>query len=248
VAWDRLKTIARILIFPQTCVLCGQWIANPKVGPLCEFCRGELPALKLPVCELCGSLAPASILPDTLYWCSRCRQNPIRSFDRCRSWGLYEGALRKLVHHYKYGGEKNLASVLAELLQEALTGRFRDTRFDLLVPVPSHRLRLKKRGFDHIRELTEKLSRSTGIREYPALTKLRDTVPQQGLTIRERQKNLKNAFRVLDPERINRKRILIIDDVLTTGTTVSEVAATLRRESDPGFIGVLTVGRVAKRG
>jgi competence protein ComFC len=176
--------------------------------------------------------------------CSSCRAGNAE-FDRARAWGLYEGSLRRVIREFKFGGCRRLGVPLAGLLRETLKSF--ELTVEYIVPVPSHRARIRARGFDQIRALTKKLSFDTGIAIFDGLTRIRDTKPQFGLPLRERSRNVKGAFRLKDPEVLENRKVLILDDIITTGATVQEISRMLNSEGKPAWMGVLTVARAARR-
>ena len=137
----------------------------------------------------------------------------MRGFDAAYSFGFYEGVLRDLIHLYKYARIKTLAGPLSALLTQALP---RDEAFDMAVPVPLYWRRRLQRGFNQADLLARGLGRRTGIPVVKALRRLRPTATQAGLSNRSRRQNMVRAFRSLD---VAGKRILLVDDVMTTGAT-----------------------------
>jgi ComF family protein len=194
---------------------------------------------------LCGIPLPAAINDGYPLYCSECLDLKI-PFEHCRSWGIYEGNLREIIRSYKFKGERSLAHDLSGFLFELLDQEFYDIEFDFMMPVPSHRKRKKERGFDHIQTLCLQLSQKTGI-ELVSAEKIRDTPPQKGLSLDQRRRNLKDVFRIVDPEKLNEKNILIVDDICTTGTTISELAVTAKKSARVRYIGAVTVARVPRK-
>jgi len=160
------------------------------------------------------------------------------SFEYARSYGIYKGALQEAIKQLKYHYIKRLSVPLSGLL---LTLSLPDV--DVVIPVPLHGRRLKERGFNQsaliAKHVSDTIKKPLLIN---SLVKTRDTQPQVGLTAEERKRNIKGAFSVYEPHRINGKRILLIDDVLTTGSTVRECSKVLKR-SGARSIYVLTVAR-----
>jgi hypothetical protein len=139
-----LSSAACGLLFPQSCVLCNRWVVNPDWVPLCEGCA-QAPRPKWgPRCDICGTPVHANFL-DPGYPCSRCRKGK-QPCDRIRSWGIYEGRLRELIHAFKFNGLRRLALPLASHLVQCLREDFDGLPIDALVPVPLHRARRRSRG------------------------------------------------------------------------------------------------------
>jgi len=194
---------------------------------------------------LCGIPLPAAINDGYALCCSECLDLEI-PFDHCRSWGIYEGKLREIIRSYKFMGERSLAYDLSGFLFELLDREFSDIEFDYMIPVPSHRKRRKERGFDHIETLCLQLSQKTGI-ELVSAEKIRNTPSQKGLSLDQRRRNLKGVFRIHVPEKLNEKKVLIVDDICTTGTTISELAITAKKSARVRYIAAVTVARVPRK-
>ena len=171
--------------------------------------------------------------------CALCRSG-LRGFDAAYSFGAYEGVLRQLIHLYKYGRVKTLAWPLSGLLAQAMP---RDEAFDATVPVPLYWRRRLQRGFNQAELLARGLSRRTGIPVVKALGRLRPTPAQAGLSNSARRQNVSQAFRARN---VQGKRILLIDDVMTTGATAASCAAALKR-AGARSVSLLTVARVDRR-
>lgn len=149
-------------------------------------------------------------------------------FSRHLSYGLYEGPLREAIHRFKYGRDLTLEGPLGELALAALK-EMGPPHPHLLVPIPLTKGRLKERGFNQSLLIARHLSRRTGIPLLPLLVKVRETPSQTSLGPRDRRNNLKGAFALRDPFPLDGKRVLLVDDVFTTGATLSEAARTLLR-------------------
>jgi ComF family protein len=171
--------------------------------------------------------------------CALCRSG-LRGFDAAYAFGAYEGALRKLIHLFKYGRMRTLARPLGGLLTRALP---RDESFDAIVPVPLYWRRRLQRGFNQAELLARGISRSTGIPVARALRRVQATPTQAGLSNSARRRNVAAAF-------VSRnaagQRILLIDDVLTTGSTATACANALKR-AGAKRVALLTVARVDRR-
>jgi ComF family protein len=171
----------------------------------------------------------------------------MRGFDRAYSFGFYEGTLRSLIHLFKYSGMKPLSARLAGLLIRALP---LDTPYDAVVPMPLYWRRKWKRGFNQAEMLGRHVAEQRGIPLLDAVRRVRATATQAGLTSSNRRKNVAGAFRVKrrfkDDARIRGKRILLIDDVMTTGATAAACASTLKR-AGAASVTLLTLARTDRR-
>jgi len=138
--------------------------------------------------------------------------------------------VREIIHEFKYGRQIHLRRLVARWLHAALDDeRLRGRRFDVVVPVPLHATRLRERGFNQANLLAELLSAQTSIPSKPLLDRIRYTTTQTALDRSERMENLHNAFRLRKNADVRGLRVLLIDDVLTTGSTLSECARVLKR-------------------
>ncbi|MCY3775512.1 MAG: ComF family protein [Candidatus Aminicenantes bacterium] len=165
-----------------------------------------------------------------------------------RAWGPYTGTLRKLIHRFKFSGHRRLAHPLACLLEEAYRKRPNPFTPSCLVPVPSHPRRLRKRGFDQTLLLTRTLGRRLNLPLFRGLRRSRPTLPQSGLDLKARRRNVRNAFRLRQARRLRGEDLVLVDDILTTGATVREICKVLKRDGRAGRILVLTVARVTLPG
>jgi ComF family protein len=174
--------------------------------------------------------------------CGLCRRGLTR-FDAAFAYGSYEAALREMVHLLKYGGVRTLASPMGAFLTGALP---RNQRFDLIVPMPMHWMRRWQRGFNQAELLAAEVSKRTGIRLASPVRRVRSTSPQAGLSRARRRENMSGAFAVARRADVNGKRILLVDDVLTTGATASACAGVLKR-AGAKYVAVLALARADRR-
>jgi ComF family protein len=164
-----------------------------------------------------------------------------------RASGVYDGTLMEAIHLFKYGKKTRLARPLGMLLQETFS-RFWDNQWiDLIVPVPLHIERLRKRGFNQALLLFSKWATTEDIPYDPRVLKRpKKTVPQTNLSRKERKKNVRGAFEICSPVAIKGKRIVLVDDVYTTGFTVNECARTLMN-AGAAVVDVLTLARAVEK-
>ncbi len=174
--------------------------------------------------------------------CALCRAGA-RGFDAAYCFGFYEGALRELIHLLKYDGMKPLAGTLAEYLSRALP---LDERFDAVVPMPLHWRRRFQRGFNQAEALAKDVARRRRIPLLKAVRRIRATRTQTGLTNARRRENVSGAFRAGRGRPLEGLRILLVDDVMTTGATGSACASALKRAGAKS-VTLLTLARVDRR-
>jgi competence protein ComFC len=190
-------------------------------------------------CTSCRTPFQNSFPLDAAGRCALCRSG-LRGFDAAYSFGAYQGVLRELIHLYKYGKIRTLARPLSALLLQALP---RDEAFDAIVPVPLFWRRRLQRGFNQSELLARGLARCTGIPTVNALRRVRPTPTQAGLSNSVRRQNVAQAFR---SRSVQGKRILLIDDVMTTGATAASCALALK-QAGARRVALLTVARVDRR-
>lgn len=198
-----------------TCDVCGREVFGGE--RICAACKKTLPYIRR-FCPVCGRRVREEGV------CAACKQRrPVP--DAVRSCFLHEGDAARLVRTFKRG-ERWLAITFAEELAPILRAF---PAADALIPVPMTARALKKRGFDQTLRLAKELSRLTGVPVVQAAVKQRETAAQKSLTRREREKNLAGCFHIRLRKEVRGRAVVIIDDTYTTGATVDELAAALRR-------------------
>ena len=214
------------LVFPRHCVGCSATVDRP-VGHLCWECFRSIEPGSGTCCEQCGLRVEGEI--RHAFTCSVCENDP-PAFDRARSAGKFGGVLREMLHQFKYGRATWLCSDLADMLHGCVLAHYPVGELDAVVAVPLHAGKRRDRGYNQAALLAAELARRLD-RPYPAdvLVRTRATPTQTRLHAAERRKNVRAAFAVRGPEWVRGRTILLVDDVMTTGATLSEVAATLRR-------------------
>jgi ComF family protein len=173
--------------------------------------------------------------------CAACRAG-LRGFDRAASFGFYEGALRDLIHLYKYAGMRPLGRHLARYLAELMA----EENFDAVVSVPLHWRKRWRRGFNQSEILARSVSRFRATPYVDALKRVRAAEVQAGLGKTARRKNVSGAFAVKRAADVQGKRVLLIDDVMTTGATATACGLALKRAGAQS-VSLLTLARVDRR-
>jgi ComF family protein len=212
-------------IFPRRCVFCDSARVEPK-SFLCFDCIQSIRVISRPFCSQCGLPIPGLALQSDGV-CGRCLSAP-PPYTRARYGVYYEGPLREALIRFKYYAALNLGNTLSDVLTAAFLRHYDTTEFDMIIPVPVHRKRLFQRGFNQTAILATKLSSKVRLPLHRRLLiKVKDTVPQARLPRAERVKNLRKSFGILDPGNVREKRVLLVDDVATTGSTIVEATRTI---------------------
>jgi len=259
---ERVAATLFFVFFPADCRICGSPLIKVSRLPVCDSCVLALRPLRGSYCSVCGETLqlPAYVLrenadPSETYCgetrCQLCqRTDP--PFERAVAYGSYEGALRDLIHLLKFQQVRPAAAVLGRMLAEAIANleRAMPVGSIAVVPVPLHPRKRAQRGFNQAqmiaRTALKQLSRPKRFDLCEGvLLRRRGTGSQIGLTRHQRRVNLRGAFAVGDTARIVNRDILLIDDVLTTGTTASECARVLLR-AGAARVWVATVARTLK--
>src|SRR5216110_394636 len=213
------------LLYPAMCTICG---GNVRAGEyLCNRCEAKAVRIAAPFCQKCSEPFEGSITNE--FTCANCAHRTIY-FDAAVSAYRGRGIVREIIHEFKYGRQIHLRHLVGRWLNSALDDeRLRGHRFDVIAPVPLHPARQRERGFNQASLLAELLSAQTSIRCKPLLKRIRYTTTQTALDRSERMDNLHNAFRLRKNADVRGLCVLLIDDVLTTGSTLSECARVLKR-------------------
>jgi ComF family protein len=216
------------LVLPVVCTACGVRLSDDPVPFFCRTCWSRIRPLDGPMCARCGRPFPSQVALtySPTHLCGPCRK---RRPAYTQAWSLYAYAppLQDAIRLFKYHGKVILATALGDLMCAALR---RAPDADVLMPVPLHPSRLREREYNQAILLADRLNRQLGLPlSYDNLVRVRRTDPQTDLSRSARLKNLRRSFAVRRPAEVKGKRILLIDDVLTTGTTVNECAKTLRK-------------------
>lgn len=231
---EALKTISQglnAILFPSACPCCGDIQADEQ-RLLCPFCSEHAFDVANPQrLDTCS----VEILPEFIRF-----QDAMWKYDKY-------GSLQELIIRLKYQGMAKLGMQLGTLLGYYLVENpaFREQETYVLIPVPLHPARKRKRGYNQARSIAEGVSRVTGISiiNENAITRIRNTPTQTGLNYNKRMRNIRRAFKVNNPEGLNGCTPIIIDDVFTTGSTTFELAVTLKPHSGHDM-GILTVALV----
>ncbi len=236
-----LARAALALVYPPSCAGCGDATMDP--GALCPGCWASLRLIEAPLCPRYGTPLALDAGIGPLYSPRAIADPPV--FDRARAVALFDDTARRLVHRLKYEDRLDLAVAMARMM--AASGRELIGEADCVVPVPLHRWRLWRRRFNQAALLARPVARGAGLPFEPRLlARVRATRPQVGLSRVGRAENLQGAFRV-PPERraaLQGRRVLLVDDVTTTGATANAAARALMR-GGAAAVDLLTFALVA---
>ena len=226
--------------FPMSCAGCQKVRLTSSMGLWCNDCLEALPWLRSPLCPQCGRPFLKSLsAPDHL--CGDCSLG-LFSFDCARSAVLHTGVVRERIHQLKFGGQLQWVPPLADLLAKAFESGL-SQRADFIVPIPLHIRRLRHRGFNQAGLLAKHVGRFKKLSvRFDILFRDAWAEPQTRLSREERLQNVKGAFSVRDPSAVKGRRILLIDDVFTTGSTLTECTRILKN-AGAARVYALTVSR-----
>ncbi|MEE8480068.1 MAG: ComF family protein [Desulfobacterales bacterium] len=278
--WGNIFTSLKEALFPTKCLICGTFYdleehhdKNHCEGKfmdatvlmyspndifqklmntfLCSACTAGFTNIESPICPVCGIVFESREGEDHV--CGECILSPKR-FRIARAVGVYDRTLMAVLHYFKYKGKIQLARPLGQLLFWAFTQNWNEKEIELIVPVPLHTKRLRKRGFNQafllIRnwalyaEMADIELDHLNIRK-DILSRNRWTEPQTGLSRNRRMSNIKNAFNIEDSSKVIEKSVLLVDDVYTTGATADECTKTLL-QSGAKHVDVLTLARAMR--
>lgn len=214
-------------IYPEVCHLCGSRRASPEQGYVCASCRSEVQYVEPPFCARCGLPHQGAITVS--YVCGNCGELELY-FESARSATLARGPVLEAIHAYKYRRAVWLEPFLGELITRNAGFDLSAADWDAIVPIPLHPLKVREREFNQSERLARALSRATGIPVAArVLERVVPTRTQTRLSRSERQENVKNAFQLREDATVSGERVVLVDDVFTTGSTTNECARVLVR-------------------
>lgn len=242
------------VLVPSDCRICGEPILNISALPVCPSCLDQLHPILGRVCSICGErVLSAYVEPDSegLSRCPVCRRVD-RPFARAVAYGSYDDGLRELIHLLKYNGVRPAARVLGGMLSDAVATIqpcFEQAKI-MVIPVPLYKGKRHQRGFNQAELIARHALKGQPGRERfelvpNLLLRIRETQSQIGLTSQQRSENLRGAFAVSRAHEVIGREVLLVDDVYTTGTTVSQCARVLRK-AGAAQVWVATVARTLK--
>ncbi len=210
--------------------MCKECLSAPEPGTAEHFCT------------LCNTPFANRFPLDEHGVCAACRSG-LRGFDSAASFGAYEGTLRTLIHLFKYAGMKPLVKPLGRYLERAIPV---DSGFDIVVPVPLHWRKRWKRGFNQAELLAREVAGRRGFQMVRALRRVKASDAQAGLSKTARRSNVQGAFQVRQSPTLAGQRVLLVDDVMTTGATAGACARALKRAGAKS-VALLTLARADRK-
>lgn len=220
---EPLRALAS-LFYPSLCAVCSEPVDASRY--LCDACEMKTPRIKAPFCAKCSEPFAGAI--SETFSCANCSHRTLH-FECAVCAFRSRGMVRKIVHEFKYGHQQHLRHPIAEWLAETLDDpRLHGRRFDMIIPVPLHPTRKRERGFNQAELLAESLSKRADLPLRNVLQRIRYTTTQTAFDRAERMENLHDAFRLRKNADVRGLRVLLIDDILTTGSTLSECARVLK--------------------
>lgn len=207
------------LISPPLCLLCDR----PTNNIICDNCKKEIDKsleIKKNFCLKCGGIFDGRV-------CPRCRETKF-AFEFNRSVYIYTNPIKNLIEEFKYRGIKKVADFMTVKMANLIEREYPE--IDFLIPIPIHPTRKRERGFSQTELMVRKLSNFTGIPcDCRSLKRVKHTKVQANLSREERKENLKGAFKLSNVEKFRGRSILLVDDVMTTGTTMNEAAKMFKK-------------------
>lgn len=228
---DAWKMAFKNLFFPIFCLACRERLLTEENGFFCATCWELAPRIEPPLCIHCGRPheSMTGLGNRRNFPCADCREKPLKAVHRIYGAALYEGAVAEGVKLLKFHDKQRLAKALGTLLHEHALIHLDTEAYDLLSPVPLHRVRLRERGYNQSALLAnEVVGAFPRAHVWHGLQRIRPTRTQSKLAGKRRRENVKGAFAVMGDDATG-KRILLIDDVVTSGGTVEECAKALLR-------------------
>lgn len=234
------------VVFPADCRICGELLTDSRRTPICPKCLASFERIPATICETCG--CPLFGLPQKEgqpRLCPPC-QNKTYAFDWARSFAIYQGALVRAVLLLKFDQIEPLGAWFAERLAEVMTTERDRFEADVVVPVPLHRQRERERGYNQAALISKPLAKRLRLPHKALLLMRTKARPDKRiLTLEERWESVRGAFATRPGSQVDNLRVLLIDDVLTTGATLDACARALREAGAKSVIG-LTVARAIR--
>ena len=234
------------LVFPGGCRICDELLTDSRRVPICQDCLASFKRVPSPICEICGMPLPG-LGQDRAQFrlCPAC-QDRTYAFDRARSFAFYSGALVRAILLLKFEQIDPLGSWFAERLAELVQSELGNFVGDVVVPVPLHRQRERERGYNQAALISKPLAKRLHLPHRTVLLmRIRARPDKHILSLEERWESVRGAFATRPGSQVDKLRVLLVDDVMTTGATLDACAKVLREAGARSVI-ALTVARAAR--
>jgi competence protein ComFC len=246
--WDLAGALAAV-IFPAPCRICAELLENASRIPLCANCLASFAPCAGPICDRCGRPLVSTVVTEGVAepLCNVCRRG-LYDFDFARSSASYTPKVASAIVLLKYEELVPLGRLFAARLLQVARAHAKQCSADVVVPVPLHPARLRERGYNQAELIARPLARELGLpcRSY-LLVRTRPRPDKLTLTLRERWRSVRGAYAIRQGSRVDNLRVLLVDDVLTTGATLDACSRALRR-GGASYVAALTVARAVPRG
>ncbi|AOT70033.1 ComF family protein [Geosporobacter ferrireducens] len=214
-------------VYPRNieCILCRDPIEKKEKYAICASCKKKIHFAEEKTCKKCGKPLEELYLPELCHDCMMTKH----FFTRSYTCVVYDEEIKTLLYRLKYGKQRYLAYHMAEMM----TAKIKEKELEQMhwiIPVPLHTAKKRQREFNQSEIISQYISRQTGWpMDEKNLIRIKDTATQNKLSREERKINMKNAFQILKPEKIKAKKILLVDDIYTTGSTLNSCSKELLR-------------------
>lgn len=225
------------ILYPRRCILCDGVLDTPDSG-VCTQCRPKLNYVKEPSCKKCGK----PIGDERGEYCYDCREGR-HSYAQGKSVWVYQGEMKQSIYRFKDGGRREYAEFYAKESARLYGDWIKRKDIQAIIPIPIHRHKRYKRGYNQAEIYAKELGKQCGLPvDSKTLIRVVDTLPQKTLSDRERKNNLKKALKI-GVDGVQWKRVLVVDDIYTTGSTVDAAAAVLQEAGvEKIYILSITIG------
>jgi ComF family protein len=235
------------VLFAAPCRICGNALTNASRIPICESCLAGFERIVEPMCLCCGRPFVSGVAGQAMQpLCRLCRAN-FYAFDRARSFAAYDASLSEAMLLLKYEEVTRLGDWSSERLAEIVSRGGDEWKAEVVVPVPLHLERQRERGYNQAEMIARPLAKRLGLRlDTRVLMRTTPRPPQLVLSRTEHWRSVRGAYATLKGPRVDNLRVILVDDVLTTGATLDACARSLKKAGAAAVLG-LTVGRVLLR-
>lgn len=226
------------MLYPPKCLICDALLAQDEYG-CCRKCTEKLPFIEPPYCLKCGK----PVYSEENEYCLDC-QKQSHVFTKGIALWSYDEEVRQAVYRFKYKNRREYAGYFGKELMKRYYQLIKSWEVDVVIPVPLHKRRLKKRGFNQAELIAREIGRGIDVSVEPQMAvRIKNTRPQKELNEKERHKNLKSAFKI-SKNVVKLKKVILVDDIYTTGATADAIAQLLLRAGvEKIYVIILCIGK-----